>query len=150
MCTTSSQQAQQALHVLKVVPPVTAMMTCLPTCQPSSEACSAQLASCTFLPCALAWHASGLHFTNGELASKPSVQPGSVLQILPPAGIAGLATAMLKLLLRLPPNLQTVRAFPIGLTQENMLAEPILRALYDVVSIPPVDKVCSCLQLLAP
>ena len=53
---------------------------------------------------------------------------------------------MLKLLLRLPPNLQTVRAFPIGLTQENMLAEPILRALYDVVSIPPVDKVCSCLQ----
>ena len=62
------------------------------------------------------------------------------------AGIAGLATAMLKLLLRLPPNLQTVRAFPIGLTQENMLAEPILRALYDVVSIPPVDKVCPCLQ----
>ena len=89
VCTTSSQQAQQASHVLRVGPHVTAMMTCLPTCQPSSKTCSAQLALCTFLPCALAWHASGLQFTDGELAPKPSVQPKVVcfkfcrLQALP-------------------------------------------------------------------
>lgn len=65
------------------------------------------------------------------------------------AGLLGLGSGVLKLLLRIPPQWQTVTAFPIGLTEETLISEPIFKALYDVTSLKPFDQVdCEPLRFL--
>ena len=55
-------------------------------------------------------------------------------------GLLGAGSQILKLLLRIPPHWQTITAFPIGLTEETLVSEPIFKALYDVTSLKPLDK----------
>ena len=64
-----------------------------------------------------------------------------VTMITTAAGLLGLGSGVLKLLLRIPPQWQTVTAFPIGLTEETLISEPIFKALYDVTSLKPFDQV---------
>lgn len=59
------------------------------------------------------------------------------------AGLLGLGSGVLKLLLRIPAEWQTGAAFPVGLTEETLISDPIFRALYDLTSIKPFDQVCS-------
>lgn len=56
-------------------------------------------------------------------------------------GLLGAGSQILRLLLRIPPDWQTITAFPIGLTEETLISEPIFKALYDVTSLKPLDKV---------
>lgn len=62
---------------------------------------------------------------------------------VPCAGLLGVGSRVLKLLLGIPAQWQTVTAFPIGLTEETLISDPIFRALYDVTSLKPFDQVCS-------
>lgn len=60
-----------------------------------------------------------------------------------PKGLLGAGSQILRLLLRIPPQWQTITAFPIGLTEETLVSEPIFKALYDVTSLKPLDKVAA-------
>ncbi|KAL3144179.1 hypothetical protein ABBQ32_003963 [Trebouxia sp. C0010 RCD-2024] len=60
-----------------------------------------------------------------------------------PKGLLGAGSQILRLLLRIPPHWQTITAFPIGLTEETLISEPIFKALYDVTSLKPLDKVAA-------
>ena len=63
------------------------------------------------------------------------------------AGLLGAGSQILRLLLRIPPQWQTITAFPIGLTEETLISEPIFKALYDVTSLKPLDKVSTALSM---
>ena len=63
------------------------------------------------------------------------------------AGLLGAGSQILRLLLRITPQWQTITAFPIGLTEETLISEPIFKALYDVTSLKPLDKVSTALSM---
>lgn len=69
-----------------------------------------------------------------------------VIGVVCTAGLLGAGSQILRLLLRIPPHWQTITAFPIGLTEETLISEPIFKALYDVTSLKPLDKVNPLLQ----
>ena len=64
-----------------------------------------------------------------------------VINVVCNVGLLGAGSQILRLLLRIPPDWQTITAFPIGLTEETLISEPIFKALYDVTSLKPLDKV---------
>lgn len=64
-----------------------------------------------------------------------------VMGVVCSVGLLGAGSQILRLLLRIPPDWQTITAFPIGLTEETLISEPIFKALYDVTSLKPLDKV---------
>ena len=75
----------------------------------------------------------------GSLSGSNSHPP--VMGVVCSAGLLGAGSQILRLLLRIPPDWQTITAFPIGLTEETLISEPIFKALYDVTSLKPLDKV---------
>ncbi len=76
------------------------------------------------------------------LTADPGYKPGrSALILVLTVGLLGAGSQILRLLLRIPPHWQTITAFPIGLTEETLVSEPIFKALYDVTSLKPLDKV---------
>lgn len=75
------------------------------------------------------------------LTADPVHKPGrSMLILVLTVGLLGAGSQILRLLLRIPPHWQTITAFPIGLTEETLVSEPIFKALYDVTSLKPLDK----------
>ena len=75
------------------------------------------------------------------LTADPVNKPGrSMLILVLTVGLLGAGSQILRLLLRIPPHWQTITAFPIGLTEETLVSEPIFKALYDVTSLKPLDK----------
>ena len=75
------------------------------------------------------------------LTADPAYKPGvSTLILVLTVGLLGAGSQILRLLLRIPPHWQTITAFPIGLTEETLVSEPIFKALYDVTSLKPLDK----------
>ncbi len=75
------------------------------------------------------------------LTADPVYKPGrSALILVLTVGLLGAGSQILRLLLRIPPHWQTITAFPIGLTEETLVSEPIFKALYDVTSLKPLDK----------
>lgn len=75
------------------------------------------------------------------LTADPVYKQGRSMLILElNVGLLGAGSQILRLLLRIPPHWQTITAFPIGLTEETLISEPIFKALYDVTSLKPLDK----------
>jgi hypothetical protein len=75
------------------------------------------------------------------LTADPVYKPDtSTLILMFTVGLLGAGSQILRLLLRIPPHWQTITAFPIGLTEETLVSEPIFKALYDVTSLKPLDK----------
>ncbi len=81
------------------------------------------------------------------LTADPDYKPGRLaLNWVLTVGLLGAGSQILRLLLRIPPHWQTITAFPIGLTEETLVSEPIFKALYDVTSLKPLDKASVNLQ----
>lgn len=75
------------------------------------------------------------------LIADPDYKPGRLtLMLVLNVGLLGAGSQILRLLLRIPPQWQTITAFPIGLTEETLVSEPIFKALYDVTTLKPLDK----------